>query len=94
MTKATARGVLAAWCSGLLCSLGVLVFVIVLTEQFHASLRESVLAMNDPARLAHFERALQEARLVTGLILAATVIVSGIGFAWSLKLIRAALRAD
>jgi len=62
MTKATARGVLAAWCSGLLCSLGVLVFVIVLTEQFHASLRESVLAMNDPARLAHFERALQEGR--------------------------------
>jgi hypothetical protein len=60
MTKTTARVLLAGFCTGLLCGLGVLIYVMVLMDQFRGALRQTVVAMSDPERLAAFERAVQE----------------------------------
>jgi len=44
MTRTTARVLLAGWCAGLLCGLGVLIYVIVVIAQLHASVRQTVAA--------------------------------------------------
>ncbi len=94
MTKISARVLLAVSCAGLICGLGVLVYVFLLIAKFRGALRQTVIAMNEPERLALFERAAQEELLTSALTLAITWTVAAIPFAMVLRQIRAALRTN
>jgi hypothetical protein len=93
-TKTVARVLFAVFCFGWLCGLGVLIYVIILMEQFRGALRQTVVAMNNPEKLAIIERAIQEERLVSSLVLAIILIVAAIPLAMGVKHIRAALRTN
>ena len=92
-TKTTARILLALAGVGYGSGLGFLLFVIILMEQGNSISREAVVAMNDPGRLADFERKVHEVRLTTSLILFATLVVAAINVL-ALRTIMAALRKD
>lgn len=89
MTKTMARVTLAVFCIGVLGSYGLLIYVAILMEQTREISRQAIVAMNSPERLAHFEQAVYEERLISGLMLLAIIVVTSVGFWIGLRRIRA-----
>ena len=82
------------FCASVICGLGVLGYVILVIAQFRSALRQTVIAMNDPEKLALFEQAAREDLLTLALVLTATLIVVAMLLAMGLGQIRAGLRTN
>lgn len=80
MSKTMARVTLGVSCICVLGGYGVLIYVAILMERTREVSRQAVVAMNSPERLAHFEKAVYEERLVSGLMLLAITVLVTVGF--------------
>jgi hypothetical protein len=86
-TKPLAQRLLLVWVAAVLGWLGFSDYLLVMMERGRGVLRESIVAMNDPDRLATFERAAQSDRLFTTAFMAALLLLAAMLLAVAFNLI-------